>query len=131
VTWLGVPIANVVLRFSAVGRAVLPGDEKRSSSAFLAFLGAALLAVVLTFTISGGFAVTAFIAGLLAFPIGSAHGPRGRRRRVVYAAAITAGVAAFAGGAVLAVGGHETVAASFLLAALLSAAALTWVVRFS
>ena len=45
VTWLSVPIANVALRFSAVGRAVLPADQKRSSTAFLAFVGAALLAV--------------------------------------------------------------------------------------
>jgi hypothetical protein len=46
-TWLSVPIANVALRFSAVGRAVLPRDQRRSSTAFLAFVAAALFAVVL------------------------------------------------------------------------------------
>src|SRR5262249_37749157 len=31
-TWLAVPLANVALRFSPVGRAVLPAEQKRSSS---------------------------------------------------------------------------------------------------
>jgi Tfp pilus assembly protein PilF len=128
VTWLSVPIANVALRFSAVGRAVLPADQKRSSAAFLAFVGAALLGVVLTVAVSTGFALTAFAAGLLAFSVGSAHGLRGRRRRIVYAGAVTAGIAAFAGGALIAVG-VETGGAIILVVAAFSAAALTWVVR--
>jgi Flp pilus assembly protein TadD len=127
-TWLSVPIANVALRFSAVGRAVLPADQKRSSTAFLAFVGAALLAVVLTLAVSPGFGGTAFAAGLLAFPVGPAHDLSRRRRRTVYAAAITAGVAAFVGGALVAVG-VETAGAVILIVAFLSAAALIWVVR--
>jgi hypothetical protein len=128
VTWLSVPIANVALRFSAVGRAVLPADQKRSSTAFLAFVGAALLAVVLTLAVSTGFALTAFAAGLLAFSVGSAHGLGRRRRRIVYAGAITAGVAAFVGGTLIAVG-VETAGAVILIVASFSAVALIWTVR--
>jgi tetratricopeptide (TPR) repeat protein len=128
VTWVSVPIANVALRFSAIGRAVLPADQKRSSTAFLAFVGAALLAVVLTLAVSPGFVGTAFAAGLLAFPVGSAHDLNRRRRRIVYAAAITAGVAAFVGGALVAVG-VESAGAVILIAAFLSAVVLIWVVR--
>jgi tetratricopeptide (TPR) repeat protein len=128
VTWLGVPVANVALRFSAVGRAVLPADQKRSSTAFLAFVGAALLAVVLWLVVSPGFVGTAFATGLLAFPVGSAHDLSRRLKRIVYAAAITAGVAAFVGGALVAVG-VETAGAVILIVAFLSAAVLLWVVR--
>jgi tetratricopeptide (TPR) repeat protein len=128
VTWLSVPIANVALRFSAVGRAVLPTDQKRSSTAFLAFVGAALLTVVLTLAVSPGFALTAFAAGLLAFSVGSAHSVGRRRRRIVYAAALAAGVAAFIGGALIAVG-LETAGAVILILASFSAVALIWAVR--
>jgi ABC-type Mn2+/Zn2+ transport system permease subunit len=128
VTWLSVPVANVALRFSAVGRAVLPADQKRSSTAFLAFVGAALLAVVLWLAVSPGFVGTAFATGLLAFPVGSAHDLNRRLRRIVYAATITAGVAAFIGGALVAVG-VETAGAVILIVAFLSAAVLLWVVR--
>ena len=127
-TWLSVPLANVALRFSAVGRAVLPADQKRSSTAFLAFVGAALLAVVLAFLVSPVFGGTAFAAGLLAFPVGSAHDLSGRLRRGVYAAAITAGVAAFVGGALVAAGA-ETAGAVIIIVAMLSAVPLIWVVR--
>jgi tetratricopeptide (TPR) repeat protein len=127
VTWLSVPVANVALRFSAVGRAVLPADQKRSSTAFLAFVGAALLAVV-WLAVSPGFVGTAFATGLLAFPVGSAHDLNRRLRRIVYAATITAGVAAFIGGALVAVG-VETAGAVILIVAFLSAAVLLWVVR--
>jgi Flp pilus assembly protein TadD len=129
VTWLSVPIANLALRFSAVGRAVLPADQKRSSAAFLVFVGAALLGVVLTLTVSGGgFVLTAFACALLAFSVGSAHGLSRRRRRIVYVSAVSAGIAAFAGGALIAVG-VETPGAVIVVAASFSAAALTWVVR--
>jgi hypothetical protein len=128
VTWLSVPIANVALRFSAVGRAVLPADQKRSSTAFLAFVGAALLAVVLSLAVSSGFVLAAFAAGLLAFAVGSAHSVGRRRRRIVYAGAVTAGVAAFVGGALIAVG-LETAGAVILIVALFSAVALIWTVR--
>jgi Flp pilus assembly protein TadD len=128
VTWLSVPIANVALRFSAVGRAVLPADQKRSSTAFLAFVSAALLAVVLSLAVSSGFVLAAFAAGLLAFAVGSAHSVGRRRRRIVYAGAVTAGVSAFVGGALIAVG-LETAGAVILIVALFSAVALIWTVR--
>jgi len=130
VTWLSVPIANLALRFSPVGRAVLPADQKRSSAVFLVFVGAALLGVVLTVTVSGGgFVLVAFACALLAFSVGSAHGLSRRRRRIVYSVAVTAGIAAFAGGALIAVG-VETLGAVIVVVASFSAAALTWVVRF-
>jgi tetratricopeptide (TPR) repeat protein len=127
-TWLSVPIANVALRFSAVGRAVLPADQKRSSTAFLVFAGAAVLSVVLWIAVSPGFVGTAFAAGFLAFSVGSAHDLGRRLRRLVYAAAITALVAAFVGGALVAVG-LETVGAVILVTAFLSGLVLLWVVR--
>jgi tetratricopeptide (TPR) repeat protein len=127
-TWLSVPIANVALRFSAVGRAVLPADQKRSSTTFLVFAGAAVLSVVLWIAVSPGFVGTAFATGFLAFSVGSAHDLGRRVRRLVYAAAITAGVAAFVGGALVAVG-LETAGAVILIAAFLSGLALLWVVR--
>lgn len=129
-TWMSVPIANLALRLSPVGRAVLPAEQKRSSGAFLVFVGAALLAVVLALAASTGFVLTAFAAGLLAFAVGSAHGVGGRLRRIVYAGAITAGVAAFAGAALVAVRvGDVSLGGVILVAALLSAVALIWVVR--
>jgi cytochrome c-type biogenesis protein CcmH/NrfG len=130
VTWLSVPIANLALRFSPVGRAVLPADQKRSSAVFLVFVGAALLGVVLTITVSGGgFVLVAFACGLLAFSVGSAHSLSRRRRRIAYSVAVTAGIAAFDGGALIAAG-VETAGAVIVVVASFSAAALTWVVRF-
>jgi len=129
-TWLSVPIANVALRFSRVGRAVLPADQKRSSTAFLAFVGAALLEVVLGLTISPGFGAAAIATGLLALPIGSAHGLGPRRKRIVYWAAIAAGVAAFAGGALIAVG-VGTGGALLVIVAFVSTPVLLWMIRLS
>jgi tetratricopeptide (TPR) repeat protein len=123
--WLSVPIANVALRFSAVGRAVLPADQKRSSTAFLAFVAAALVALALAVAISEGFALTAFTAGLLAFAVGSAHELSGTRRRIVYKAAIAAGVTAFVGGTLIAVG-LETAGAVILVVAAVSTLPLLW-----
>lgn len=129
-TWMSVPMANLVLRLSPVGRAVLPADEKRSSNAFLAFLIEALVAVVLTFAVNGGFALTAFTAGLLAFTVGSAHSLRGRRRRLVYSGAIAAGVTAFVGGALIPVRvGSYSLGAIIIVAGLFAAVALIWTVR--
>jgi hypothetical protein len=131
VTWMSVPLANLALRLSPVGRAVLPADEKRSSSAFLAFLVAALVAVVLTLAISTGFALTAFAAVLLAFVVGSAHSLKHRRKRIVYAGATAAGVAAFVGGSLIAVRvGDISLGALIIVVALFSAVALIWTVRF-
>jgi tetratricopeptide (TPR) repeat protein len=130
VTWLSVPIANVALRFSAVGRAVLPADQKRSSTAFLVFVGAALLAVVFSVAVSTGFVLTAFTAGLLAFAVGSAHSLGRRRKRIVYAGAIAAGVTAFVGGSLISVRvGDASLGAIIIVVALFSAVALIWTVR--
>jgi len=129
-TWLSVPIANLALRLSPVGRAVLPAEQKRSSAAFLAFVVVALVAVVLALAVSTGFVLTAFTAGLLAFAVGSAHGVGRRLRRIVYVVAVTAGVAAFAGGALTAVRvGSVSLGGLLLVAAALSALALIWTVR--
>ena len=87
-----------------------------------------MLALVLTLAVSTGFGLTVFTMGLLAFAVGNAHVPRRRLRRIVYASAITAGVAAFVGGALIAVG-PETAGAVILIVALLAAVALLWVVR--
>jgi tetratricopeptide (TPR) repeat protein len=129
-TWLAVPIANVVLRFSAVGRAVLPADQKRSSTAFLAFVGAALLALVLAIAVQAGWVTVAPVALVLAFAVGSAHNLSRRRRRIVYGSAIVTGVAAFVGGALFAIRvGSVSPGSLLIIAALLSALALLWAVR--
>jgi Flp pilus assembly protein TadD len=131
-TWLAVPIANVLLRLSAVGRAVLPADEKRSSTMFLAFLGAALLGVVLAIVVHKGFAGTAFACAFLAVAVGSAHGLGRRRKQIVYSGAIAAGFLAFVGGALIPVRvGGGSLGAVFIIAALFSAVALIWTVRLS
>ena len=130
VTWMSVPIANLALRLSPVGRAVLPADQKRSSAAFLAFMAAALVAVVLTLAVSTGFALTAFAAVLLAFVVGSAHSLGLRRKRIVYAGAIAAGVTAFVGGSLISVRvGDASLGAIIIVVALFSAVALIWTVR--
>jgi len=72
--------------------------------------------------------LAAFAAGLLAFAVGSAHSVGRRRRRIVYAGAVTAGVAAFVGGTPIALG-LETAGAVILIVALFSAVALIWTVR--
>jgi tetratricopeptide (TPR) repeat protein len=129
-TWMGVPIANLALRLSPVGRAVLPADQKRSSAAFLGFMGAGLVAVVLTLAVSTGFALTAFAAVLLAFVVGSAHSLGRRRKRIVYAGAIAAGVTAFVGGSIISVRvGDASLGAIIIVVALFSAVALIWTVR--
>jgi hypothetical protein len=130
VTWMSVPIANLALRLSPVGRAVLPADQKRSSTAFLVFVGAALLALVLSVVVSTGFVLTAFAAVLLAFVVGSAHGLGRRRKRIVYAGAIAAGVTAFVGGSLISVRvGDASLGAIIIVVALFSAVALIWTVR--
>jgi hypothetical protein len=132
VTWLSVPIANAALRLSAVGRAVLPADEKRSSTASLACIGAAVIAGVLAAVVSVGFLLTAFATLLLALSVGSAHSLSPRRRRIVYVGAIAAGVAAFVGGALINVRvGGGSLGAAIGIAALITAGALVWVVRLS
>ena len=91
---------------------------------------AALVAVVLTIAVSTGFALTAFAAVLLAFVVGSAHGLGRRRKRIVYAGAIAAGVTAFVGGSLISVRvGDASLGAIIIIVALFSAVALIWTVR--
>lgn len=126
-TWLGAPLANVALRFSPVGRAVLPADQKRSSTAFLVCLGAAALALALA-TVNGIFALAVFTMVLLAFSVGNAHVPSRKRTRTIYGGATAAGLAAFVAGA-LGAAGADGAGLALAVVALLTAIALLWVVR--
>lgn len=130
VTWMSVPIANLALRSTELGRAVLPSDQKRSSTAFAVCLGACLLAILAALLIAPGFFGTATTFGLLAFPVGSLHSLRPRLRRTGYLMAIGIGFAAVLGGA-LASAGLEAVGAIFLILSFLAALALLWVVRLA
>jgi tetratricopeptide (TPR) repeat protein len=131
-TWLAVPLANVVLRFSGVGRAVLPAEQKRSSTVFLAFMGAALVAVVLAVAVYWGFALGAFVCAFLALSVGSAHHLAPMRKRIVYVAAIAIGLVSFAGAALIPVRvGSGSLGALIYIVALLAAGALLWVVRLA
>ncbi len=129
-TWASVPLANVALRFSRVGRAVLPAEEKRSSSAFLVLVGACLVSIVLAIAVNGSFVGVAIAEGLLAFPLGSAHGLSRRTRRIVEASGGAAAVAAIAGG-ILVTAGLEGAGAILILAGLGAGLVLLWVVRLS
>jgi len=128
-TWAATPLANVALRLSPRGRAILPSEQKRSSSAFALLLGGAVLAGILAVAISGVFAGTAFALVLLAFSAGSAHGlSRGRKRayEIVLAVAVAA---AYLGAALVSAGVHAGVV--LLIAAVFAAVTLIWVVRFA
>ena len=67
---------------------------------------------------------------LLAIPIGFAHDLSPRPRRIVYAAAIAAGVGALVGGALIAAG-PQSAGAVLVIVAMLSALVLLWVVRLA
>jgi Flp pilus assembly protein TadD len=127
-TWLSVPLANLGLRFSAIGRHVLPAEEKRSSSVFLGLLVACVVAGVLGFAVNGSFFGVAFAEGLLAFPLGSLHELSRRLRPIVFAAGVGAAVAAYVGG-VLVTAGLESGGAILIIVGMFSGAALLWVVR--
>ena len=129
-TWLSVPIANLALRLSMIGRSVLPSDEKRSSSAFLALIGLCLLAIVLAIAVDGSFTGAALATGLLALPLGSAHEVGPRLRRGVYAGGVAVVIAGFVGGVLVAVG-LAGAGAVLLLGAFFLALVLLWVVRLS
>ena len=127
-TWASVPLANLALRSLSVGRAVLPAEQKRSSSVFLALVAACLLSLGLTVTVDSGFFGTAFTTGLLAFPAGSLHALGPRLRRAAYGVVVALAVAAYVGGALLALGVEEA-GAVILLVSFLGAAVMLWVVR--
>ena len=124
------PDRESLLRSTALGRAVLLSDQKRSSSAFAACLGACLLTILVALVVNPGFWGTAFTFGLLAFPVGSLHSLRPGLRRVGYLVAIGIGFAAVVGGALVSAG-LETVGAILLIASFLSAFVLLWVVRLA
>jgi len=126
-TWVATPIANLALRFSPRGRAVLPADQKRSSTFFAALVGGCLLSVLLAALVSGVFAGTALALGLLAFSVGSGHTLSSRRRRVLDAVGGAAVVAAFLGAALVALGVHAGVV--LVLAAVFAGLGLLWFVR--
>jgi hypothetical protein len=128
VTWMSVPIADLALRLSPVGRVVLPRSRStrppRSSRSWVA----AVVAVVLALAVSTGFVLTAFTAGLL----GRVARTRqlGARRRPQAEPGGLRGrdhgrLAAFVGGALIAVRvGHVSLGGILLVAALLSAVVL-------
>jgi tetratricopeptide (TPR) repeat protein len=129
-TWASVPLANLGLRLSRVGRNVLPAEEKRSSSMFLALVATCLVAVVLGLAVNGSFVGAAIALGLLAFPLGSSHGLSRRVRRTVEAVGGVAAVGAVAG-AILVTAGLEGPGAILLLAGFGAGIVLLWVVRLS
>ena len=128
-TWAAVPIANVILRLSPRGRAILPSEQKRSSSAFALIVGGAVLAAILAATVDGVFTGTALALGFLAFSAGSAHGVSAGRRRALEIAVASAVAAAYLGGVLVSVGLNAGV--FLVIASLLTGVALIWVVRFS
>src|SRR5262249_11847587 len=128
-TWMATPLANVALRLTPRGRAILPADQRRSSSTFVALLGRALVPVLLAVVVSGVFAGTALALVLLALPAGSAHGLSRRRRRAVEVILAVAVVAAFVGAVVVAAGVNAGVI--LVLASVFAGVGLIWFVRLA
>jgi hypothetical protein len=130
VTWMSVPIANLALRSTALGRAVLPSDQKRSSTAFAACLGACLLSILAALLVAPGFWGSAGTFALLASPVGWLHSLRPKLRRTSYFVAGGIGFVAVLGGDLISAG-LEQVGAILVIVSFLSAAALLWVVRLA
>jgi hypothetical protein len=128
-TWLGPPVANLALRLSPRGRAILPAAQKRSSSMFAALVAGAVLAVALALVVGEPFAETALALGLLALSAGSYHGLSPARRRVLVVVIGAAAGAAFLGATLVSVG--VDAGALLLIAAVIAGVALLWFVRFS
>jgi len=127
--WLGPPIANLALRLSPRGRAILPAEQKRSSTLFAALVGGCVLAFVLAVLVAPPFAVAAVPLALLAFSAGSYHALSARRRRVYIVVVVAVVVAAFLAAVLQSVGVDAGV--GFLLAAVIAGVALLWFVRFA
>jgi tetratricopeptide (TPR) repeat protein len=128
-TWAAVPLANLLLRTSRVGRTVLPKEQKRSSSLFGLLLAGAVLSVPLIL-LNGGFAEVAFVLVFLAFAAGSSHALPPGRRQLVNRAIIGIALCSLTGGALIAAG-VEAIGAIIAIAAFVSSALLLWVVRLS
>jgi hypothetical protein len=128
-TWLGPPVANLALRLSPRGRAILPAEQKRSSTLFASLVGGAVLAFVLAVLVAPPFAVAAVPLALLAFSAGSYHTLSRARRRAYIVVAGAAVVAAFLGATFQSLGVDAGV--GFFVAAVIAGVALLWFVRFA
>ena len=128
-SWAAVPIANLALRMSRVGRTILPAEEKRSSSVFALLIAAALVALPLIL-LNGGFVEVAFVFVMLALAAGSTHALTASRKRLVDRLIVGVALASVVG-AVLIASGVEGVGAIVAIAALVSSVLLLWVVRLS
>jgi tetratricopeptide (TPR) repeat protein len=128
-TWLATPLANLALRLSPRGRAILPAEQRRSSSFFAGLIGAFLIAVILGLGVNSIFFVVVLALAFVALAVGSAHALAPGRRRVVYIVVAAAVVAAFLGAAIIAAGVNW--GSILLIASMLTGAALIWVVRLA
>ena len=128
-TWTATPIANLALRLTPRGRAVLPAEAKRSSSLFGALIGCCVLAVGLGIFVDGVFVEAALTSGLLAAAVGSSHALSTARQRAVNVAVVATALTGFLGAALVAAG--LTAAVFLALAAFLAGFALIWFVRLA
>jgi hypothetical protein len=128
-TW-AVPVANLALRLSRRGRAVLPVEQKRSSSIFGLLIGGGLLALILGVIVTPAFAATAFALAFLALSAGSGHAVSLRKQRALGIVIGIAAAVAFAGAALVA-GGVVEPGAILIVVAMLTGLALLWIVRFA
>jgi Tfp pilus assembly protein PilF len=128
-TWVAEPVANLALRLSPRGRAVLPVEQRRSSSLFGVLVGAGLIALVLC-VVSWAFLGVAFAIGFLALSVGSGHVLAPARQNALGIVVGAAALAAFAGAALVVAGVTEP-GAILIVVAMLTGAALTWVVRLA
>ena len=128
-TWAAEPLANLTLRTSRIGRAILPADQKRSSSTFALLIAGAVVCAVLVL-VNGAFVEAAFVLVFLAFAAGRLHGVSAERGRLLNRAIVTIALAAFVG-PLLVAAGVEVVGALLMISSFLAAVVLLWVVRLS
>jgi hypothetical protein len=128
-TWVAVPVANLALRLTPRGRAVLPAEQKRSSSSFAALVGGCALALIIAVVVSPVFAGTALALGVTALAVGSGHALAARRQRLFAVVVIVVVIAAFLGATLVSLGVHAGVV--LVLAAAFTGLALVWLVRLS
>jgi len=128
-TWLAVPVANLLLRLTRVGRTILPREQKRSSTTFALLLAGALLALPLIL-LNGGFTEVALVFIFLALAAGSGHDLSARRKRLLDGAIVGIAVTSVTG-AMLIAAGLETAGAIVAIVAFLSSVLLLWFVRLA
>ncbi len=68
-TWIGVPLFNLILRFDKFGRYVLSKDERRESNIFGVMLAMTIVFAVLAILYMGIWVWAALVTGLLLLPI--------------------------------------------------------------